>query len=501
MGLIDDFLNSITMYRLMLYVLIVFLAVALSLTFFKILPFDPLNLFFSAVFLILICWITNKILAIFLNVPTNFESVYITALILTLIITPATNFHDFLFLGLIGVCSQVSKYALAIKKKHIFNPAAFSVALSFLFFKFGASWWIGNQYMLIPVLIGGLLVVRKLQRFNLILSFLVFYSIFIVGNSVRMGNRLTPSIFLESPIFFFAFIMLTEPQTTPPTKILQIFYGSLVGVGSTQFSLEIALILGNVFSYIVSPKEKLLLKLKEKIQLAPSIYDFVFKLDKQSLRDESLKQSLRPNGLKPFTYNAGQYMEWTLGHKNPDSRGVRRYFTLAASPTEGNLRIGVKFYPNGSSFKNSLINMKPGDQIVASSLSGEFTLPKDSEKLCFIAGGIGITPFRSMIKYLLDANQKKDIILLYSNKTALDIVYKDIFDQAFQKLGIKTVYVNTDTQEFIDDKKIVNEVQDFKDRTFYISGPHSMVDVFEKILKGMGIPGSQIKIDFFPGYA
>ena len=195
-------------------------------------------------------------------------------------------------------------------------------------------------------------------------------------------------------------------------------------------------------------------------------------------------------------------MEWTLPQKNPDSRGSRRYFTLAASPTEGNLRIGVKFYPNGSSFKNKLLSLNTSDLIVASQLSGEFILPKDpQEKLCFIAGGIGITPFRSIIKYLLDTNQKREITLFYSNKTAEDIVYKDIFDRAFQKLGIKTIYVNTDKMGYIDETMIRERVSDFKDRTFYLSGPHSMVDAFEKTLKNMGISSSQIKIDFFPGYA
>ncbi len=138
--------------------------------------------------------------------------------------------------------------------------------------------------------------------------------------------------------------------------------------------------------------------------------------------------------------------------------------------------------------------------LVASQLAGEFTLPKDlNKKLCFIAGGIGITPFRSMIKFLLDTNQKRDITLLFSNKTELDIVYKDIFDQAFLKLGIKTVYVNTDKMGFIDEMMIREQVFDFKDRTFYISGPHSMIDAFEKTLKNLGV--KNIKVDFFPGYA
>ena len=149
--------------------------------------------------------------------------------------------------------------------------------------------------------------------------------------------------------------------------------------------------------------------------------------------------------------------------------------------------------------------------MMAGQLAGEFTLPKDPNKrLVFIAGGIGVTPYRSMIKYLLDLNQRRDIILLYSNKLASDIVYKDIFDMASRNLGIKTIIVLTDTTNvpkgwkgkvgYIDAKVIKEEIPDYKDRIFYLSGPHSMVDSFVDTLKEMSVPGSQIKVDFFPGY-
>lgn len=487
MKYIDNFLNSVTMYRLLLGILICFLIAALGFSLFGLLPFQPVNLVFSTALLIVVCWLTNKIFAKLLHAPTNLESVYITALILSLIITPINSLSQLPLLIIVGILAISSKYILAINKKHIFNPAAYAVFISLLFLKFGASWWIGNPYMLIPVLIGGLLVVRKIQRFSMVISFLLAFSGTLLIYSAQGVDTifvLFPKAIIESPVAFFAYIMLTEPQTSPPTKRLQILYGLIIGLGAYYFPPEQALLIGNIFSYIVSPKEKLLLKLKEKKQIATNTYDFAFKLNKH------------------ISYNAGQYMEWTLGQKNPDSRGSRRYFTLASSPTEENLRIGVRFSPKGSSFKNSLLNMKEGDQIVASQLSGEFILPKDlSKKLVFLAGGIGITPFRSMIKYLLDTNGKRDIILFYSNKTQEDIVYKDIFNEAFNKLGIKTVYVNTDMMGYIDEKTIRKQVSDFKERTFYISGPRSMVDSFEKTLKTLGMTGSQIKTDFFPGYA
>ena len=213
---------------------------------------------------------------------------------------------------------------------------------------------------------------------------------------------------------------------------------------------------------------------------------------------------------RPFYFKPGKYLEWTLGHGKTDSRGNRRYFTIASSPTEKEIRMGIKFYPNGSSFKKKLLSMNNNDIIVASGLAGNFTLPRDkNKKLVFIAGGIGITPFRSMLKYLLDTKQKRDIILLYSNRTPADMAYKSILDQAKNDLGIKTIYTITNKPFFdmwqgktgyIDARMIMQEVPDYSERYFYLSGTHSMVTTFNNILQQIGVKKSRIKKDFFPGF-
>lgn len=295
--------------------------------------------------------------------------------------------------------------------------------------------------------------------------------------------------------------MLTEPLTTPPTNNLQIIYGALIGllfspqfhIDSLYFTPEQALLIGNIFSYFVSPKEKLILQLKEKIETASDTFDYVFQLQK------------RP------AFVPGQYMEWTLSHPQTDNRGNRRYFTLASSPTEDILRIGVKFHRPSSSYKKAMAKMNGQTQIIASQRAGDFVLPKNPvQKIVFIAGGIGITPYRSMIKYLIDTQQRRDLVLFYSNKTASEIVYKDIFNQAQKELGIKTVYTLTDTTNIpvdwsskigrIDAKMIQEAVPDYQERLFYISGPNSLVVGFKETLKSLGITEGKIKTDFFPGF-
>lgn len=505
---IDAILNKVTMYRLILYFLLLLLGVATLFCFLGILPFNPLALIFSTLFLIMVCWVSNEICAKIFCASTNVESIYITALILALLISPLKSPFDANFFSLAiwaSLWAMASKYVLAIGKKHIFNPAAFAVALMALASNQSASWWIGTLSMMPFVLVGGLLIVRKIRQFDLVLSFFGMAFVAILGSGFIRGvspvNMIIKTV-IDTPLLFFAFVMLTEPLTTPPTTSLRLWYGAIVGflfapwvhLGTLYTTPEIALVLGNVFSYLVSPKQKLLLHVKEQIVIADHVKDFLF----------------RPE--RPLAYKPGQYMEWTLAHDCPDSRGNRRYFTLASSPTEEDLRLGVKFYPKGSSFKRAFSDMVSTDIIVASQLAGDFVLPDDlAQKLVFIAGGIGVTPFRSMIKYLVDRKEKRDVVLFYSNNFSTDIAYADVFDEARSKLAIKTVYVLTDVKSVpldwkgrvgcIDAKMIEEEVPDFAKRIFYLSGPHGMVVAFERTLKTIGVPKSSIKRDFFPGFA
>ncbi len=503
---IDNILNKITMYRLVLYDLCFLLGVAGILTFFGKLPFTFLDLSFSIAFILTICWITNKVFSWAYNAPTNVESVYITALILALIITPLTSFNDTRYFALAfwaSVWSMASKYIFAIKKRHLFNPAAIAVVITYFFLGLSASWWVGTAWMMPFVLIGGLLVTRKILRFDLVWSFLAVALTSIVISHLGGGTNVAVIVekaLFDSSILFFAFVMLTEPLTTPPTSKRRMLYAAFTGllytpalhVGSIASSPELALTIGNIFSYIVGSKQKLLLTLKQKIQLGPDMYDLVFE------SDQKLK------------FEAGQYLEWTLAHKNSDNRGNRRYFTVASSPIEKDIRMGVKFYPNSSTFKQKLLSLKEGEKLMASQLAGDFTLPKDpTQKLVFIAGGIGITPFRSIAQYLMDTKEKRDIVMLYSNKTISEIAYKDIFDNA-KNIGLKAVYTVTHENPvpqdwagktgFINEEMIKQEVPDYKDRMYYLSGPHGMVVIFSDLLKKMGVPDSKIKKDFFPGF-
>ncbi|HLN19145.1 MAG TPA: RnfABCDGE type electron transport complex subunit D [Patescibacteria group bacterium] len=505
MTFIDNFLNRITMYRLVLYYLAALYFLAIIFAFFHFLPYSPLAMIFHLAFLLAVSWMTNEIFARYFKEPVNVESSYITAYILALIITPLSpqqGISYLIFLLFAAIWSIASKFLVAVKGKHIFNPAALSVFLTAILVNLSASWWVGNAYLVIPVFLGGYLIVRKIRRWDMIISFFLFSFLAIFIPGILKGTAilaiLTKALFY-SPLFFFAFIMLTEPLTTPSRKWGRIFYGALVGIlfspaihfGSFYTTPEIALLLGNFFSYLISPKQKLILQLERIDLIGDDLFELVF-----SHRGK-------------FKFRPGQYLEWTMAHNHPDRSGTRRYFTIASAPTEQEIRIGIKYNQGKSSYKRALLSMKKGDKIFASQLAGDFTLPKSrNKKLVFIAGGIGITPFRSMVKYIIDKNERRDIVLFYSCKLPEEITYKNIFDSA-QNSGVKTVYTLTDKQApeipwcyrgRLDARIIEKEVPDYSERIFFISGPNTMVEAYKKMLHELGINSSQIKTDYFPGF-
>ncbi len=506
MAFIDNFLNRITMYRLVLYYLIVLIGAAAVFGFFGVLPESPADLAFSTLVILATCWLVNSLFAKGFGATPNVESVYITGLILALIVNPAAPTDPVGVGSLIFVSAwaMASKYIFALGNKHIFNPAAFGVALAALVLNRPATWWVaGNLSLLAFVFLGGLLIVRKIRRTDLVLAFsaVALLTVVLTANG---GNPITAitQTFLNSPFFFLAFVMLTEPLTMPPNRFLRILYGAIVGflfapnihLGSYYFTPEVALLTGNVFAYLASPKRRFIMTLVGRKKLADGTYEFVFAPD------------------RPFIFRPGQYMEWTLDHRSADSRGNRRFFTVASSPTEadGFVRLGVKFYSPQSSFKRALGMMRANDTVSVSHLTGDFVLPKDkTKKLAFIAGGIGVTPFRSMARYLIDTKDTRAVTLLYSNKTASEIAYKDVFDEAARTIGMKTVYALTNELTskpdihtgMIDHALIAREIPDYRERTFFISGPHGMVEAFKKTLRAMGVSRSHIKTDYFPGFA
>lgn len=503
MNIVDKFLNKFTMYRVVLYGLCVIVVWSFVSSFVGWLPYTPLELLTTILTLILVCYFGNLLLAKVFKATINAESSIITALILYFLLWPSREVESVNIFALAGIVAMASKYVFAFKKKHIFNPAA--VACVALFFvQSGGTWWVATPVMFIPTLVIGLLIVRKVRKFSMFFSFTVISFIaFLVQAQIRNLNLFVEAyqFFTSFPLIFFGTVMLTEPLTTPPTKKLQILYSGILGtlfsfqgtLGPVVLTTESVLIIGNVFSFLVSPKYKFKLKLIAKKQIAKNTYEYSFS---------------RPSS---FSFKPGQYLEWTLPILKTDGRGNRRYFTIASSPTEDTIKLSVRHNDPSSTFKKVLSNLSQKQEITAGQLSGDFTLSSDrSDKLVFIAGGIGITPFRSMIKFILDSKMNNEVILFYSNKTFDEIAYNEFFNKASSNLKLKVVHVLTEIERIpknwdgekgrIDEKMIRKYVKNINEPIYYISGPNFMVDSYKKLLKKLEISSSSIKTDYFPGF-
>ena len=204
-----------------------------------------------------------------------------------------------------------------------------------------------------------------------------------------------------------------------------------------------------------------------------------------------------------FDYKPGQYVILEIDVE--DLEGNTRPLSIASSPTEGFILLSTKI--RDTPFKQKLIALKPGDKVKVKGPMGMFTLKEDAKEIVFLGGGIGITPFRDMIKYAADRKLAIKLTLLYSNKTAADIVYKDEWE-AFQKQNpnLKVVHTITDDASWHGRKGRINEAMikefcsDVNTAIFYICGPPGMVTGLYELLKTMNIPQSNIKIEKFAGY-
>lgn len=182
-----------------------------------------------------------------------------------------------------------------------------------------------------------------------------------------------------------------------------------------------------------------------------------------------------------------------------DDRGSDRWFTNAAAPFENHVRITTRQSTDkGSSFKKKLFSLVEGKKIEMSVVEGDFIIEDPDQEYVFIAGGIGITPFRSILAQLDHDKKPINVTLLYPNRDQ-NIVYKDELEEiAKNNANFKIHYVFS--PEHIDEEKIKSVVTDIQKPLFYISGPEPMVDVLGETIKKMGVPEDHLKQDWFPGY-
>lgn len=206
------------------------------------------------------------------------------------------------------------------------------------------------------------------------------------------------------------------------------------------------------------------------------------------------------NSAEPVEWKAGQFLHCILEHEPMDNRGEERWFTIASAPFEKELMITTRIAKEkGSSFKAALNALQIGETIEMPEIDGDFIVEDPTQTYVFIAGGIGITPFHSILKEADHAGVKLNATLLYGNRDD-GIAYKEELE-GFARSNPNLVIHHVIAPQMIDENLIKKIVPDLQKPIFYVSGPEPMVESLGDVLKAMGVPMDHLKQDYFPGYA
>jgi ferredoxin-NADP reductase len=202
---------------------------------------------------------------------------------------------------------------------------------------------------------------------------------------------------------------------------------------------------------------------------------------------------------QPVSWQPGQYFHYVLPHPNADDRGTERWFTCSAAPTEGHVMISTRLAADhGSSFKQALRQMQPGDTIEADGPEGDFTISDFDRNYIFVAGGIGITPFRSV---LVEASRRSEAVkatLLYANRST-DIPFSEELEQI--AAGMPSLHIEYILQpNRINLDLLKQHIEAVDNPLVYLSGPEPMVKGFAAELTEAGYSKDIVKLDDFPGY-
>ena len=197
-----------------------------------------------------------------------------------------------------------------------------------------------------------------------------------------------------------------------------------------------------------------------------------------------------------LNYKAGQFFFITL---RADEKELSKHFSFSSSPTE---KTHIEFTKklSDSDFSSALKGLKQGDWARIEAPFGKFTFEGEHEKIGLLAGGIGITPLKSICQYCTDMSLDTKVTLLYGNRTENDIAFrKELETMQQQNKNLKVVFTLNEANSgwkgaigLIDTEMIKREIPDYKETFFYTCGPPAMVQIMEKLVEQLGLPKTQL---------
>jgi len=220
------------------------------------------------------------------------------------------------------------------------------------------------------------------------------------------------------------------------------------------------------------------LTLTSKENLADNVWAFRFEAD------------------TPISWTPGQFIRIELPHDNPDDEGTKRWFTISSTPHDGYIQITTRV--TDTTFKQALAALPIGDTInLVEQPDGDFVWQESEKPLVFVAGGIGITPFYSMLKARGHSGQSVLATLIYNGRTD-ELPFKAEFDEASKRHPEFHVHYVIGEQLTVD--KLKRIVPELAVSEVYVSGPEPMVEALGEQLRASGTEDQKLHEDFFPRY-
>lgn len=496
-GRLDTLLGRYTMYRLILLVLATLAAYSLLLNALGWLTFGIPQMLVYLVLCLGLTYGSNRALAALFQVRPHSESSLITGLLLYFLFWPTFAPMDMAGVALACVLASASKYALAWRGRHIFNPAAAGAFVTGLTGLNIATWWAATPAMLWLLVPGVLLVLYRTRKFLMAGIFLVVAASIVTAELLQAGLSLGGALWqalAQRPLLFFVGFMLTEPLTLPPRRWQQLALAAVVGVvfavpynfGFVANSPELALLLANLLAFLVGQRAGLKLRFTGSRPLTPSTTEFAFE-PSRSVR-----------------FVPGQYMELDLPHAKSDGKGRRRMFSLTSAPGSGPLTFGVRTAEPLSAAKKVLLALDPGDEVAATSVGGDFVLPRNPRTpVLFIAAGIGITPHLSHLAS--GAAQERDVVLLLLARNSDEIAYASELQASGARIlarladgSVPPSFMTDAGTGRLDGESLAALVPDIAARTVYVSGSPASVASLRRAARTAG--ARHVHVDSFSGY-
>lgn len=484
------------MYRLMSSMLIIIVLAAAGLSAVGLVGFSPLGILVTAALGVAATFSTTVLGALWRGASAHLESSVVTGLLIALIVPPTLDARDLIGVSAAGAIAGASKWLIAPRGRHLFNPAATGVFVASVFGLTVGLWWVATPWLTPLIIAGGALVAFRSGYFYTVGWFLALSMSVLAIRLLVSGEPLDSTVWLvitSYPLVFLGLFMVSEPLTQATRRFDQFLVAGAIAIpAALPFSLplgfttissspELALLWGNAVAWALTALRAVHraegVTLHEVVTINDTVREYRFASD------------------RPFQVEPGQWVELHLPHRGVDSRGSRRVMSVSrlsppAQSDQWSFSVTTRHSDPGSSWKRSLSQATPGTRARVGQVGGDFLPPHALVgHFVMVARGVGITPFAALLFNARDRDLGMEGTLIVVSSRDEEELYPELSHVR----GVRRVVVGSADQ-------IHTVLPDAVDGISWagVSGSPGFVTAARKNLENAGV--KRVHTDRFIGY-